>query len=239
MNKFYELPKGIQWIISIIMASLFLGIMVIWMKFIALNPLWFLSLFLIAPLLQFLSTPIFTLIGSYKYLSPMLLVFGASEKKYDIHNGTSFDYLLVMNKVKSGLSWRSKMLSYYIEGLLVIIDKIEHGALPETVEIRGSSYFFSERTAQRMGFELQKTGLFEKVNILLNIIDLTWMYSMASGKFVIPNALKAKTARITGEKLVHKKNQLENLYEYLNKKPTVANMMHSENFSRRSESLSI
>lgn len=231
MNKFYKLPKALQWIIAICMTCLFLGLMSIWIYLNSLNSFWFLSLFLIAPLLQFLLTPIFTLLGLYKYLSPMLLVYGASDKKYDIHNGTSFDYLFVMKNVKSGLRWRSKMLGYYIEGLLVIIDKIERGELPETIEIRGSSYFFNERTAERMGFEIQKTGISEKVNIILNIIDLTWMYSKASGVFTIPNALKVKTATITGGKLVGRKTQLEDLFEYLNKKSPEANLMQIEDLS--------
>jgi len=145
----------------------------------------------------------------------MLLVFSANDKKYDIHNGTSFDYLMVMRKVKPGVDWRKKMLSYYIEGLLKIIDKIEKGELPGTVEVRGSSYFFSERTAKRMGFKLQKTGLFERVNLLLNVIDLVWTYSMTHGKLKFPNVLKVQTAIISGEDLVKTKKRLENLYRYL------------------------
>ena len=65
------------------------------------------------------------LIGLYNYMSPMLLVFSASDIKYDLHNGTSFDYMFVISKYKSGKRLKGKNLDYYIIGLLQIIKIIE------------------------------------------------------------------------------------------------------------------
>ncbi len=191
------------------------GIVKGWLDFAEENKLGYLLVFIIVPIIQFLLSPMYTLCKVFKYLSPMLLVYMPNKKKYDIHNGTSFDYLMVMRNTKPGVHWRKKMLKFYLEGLLHIIDDIEKEVLSKKIVIKGSSYFFSDRTARRMGFELSNTGLFERVNLILNMLDIIWMYSMTRGKFTIPNLLKMKTAKITGEKLVANKVKLKNLQAYL------------------------
>lgn len=148
----------------------------------------------------------------------MLLVIAPRKKKYDIHNGTNFDYLFTMKGLKPGAEVKNVMLKNYMMGLLEIIQRIESGKLPDTVIVRGSSYFFSERTAKRMGFEVSKTGWFEKFNLLVNFIDLTWTYSFANGKLSFPNLKNIKTAKITGKNLVANKAYFERVNSFLSAK---------------------
>jgi len=216
MNAFYNINTLLQWLIAIVMMFLFGYIMTTWLDMA--EGLWFFPiLFLIVPIGQFLMTPFFRLIGLYKYLSPMLLAFSASKKKYDLHSGTSFDYLMVMRKVKKGQPFKNKVLEYYIEGLLKVVEEIEQKNLPESITVRGSSYFFSERTAQRLGFEVKKTNLFEKANLVCNYIDLCWALSLANGKLTFPDLRNIKTATTNGKALVENKAYLQRLYQHLKK----------------------
>jgi hypothetical protein len=148
----------------------------------------------------------------------MLLGYMPSNTQIDFHSGGSFDYLFVMRKYKSGIEMRNRLLLFQLEGLKNIIQLIEDKAVPESVTIVGTSYFFSDRTVQKIGFELIEPSLFYRINLFVNILDLVWMYSLAQGKLAIPKVWQAKKVQITGQKLVEHKAQLEALYDKLNSK---------------------
>lgn len=113
---------------------------------------------------------------------------------------------------------RNRLLLFQLEGLKKIIQLIEDKAVPESVNIIGTSYFFSDRTVQRIGFELIEPSLFYRVNLFVNFLDLLWMYSLAQGKWALPKVWQAKKVQITGQKLVEHKVQLDALYEKISSK---------------------
>jgi hypothetical protein len=215
MNDFYQLPKTLQWIISLafLLLGLFLAIFIIEQG--SANPLIYTAFILYVPISQFLYTPLFKLTGGYTYYSPMLLGYMANEQQIDLHSGTSFDYLFVFRNQKAGVSLRNKLLMYHCEGLLHIISQIENKRIPESIQIVGTSYFFNERTLQQLGFQIEKASLFYRANLLINFIDLFWMYSLSCGKVSFPALWDAKKAVIKGDKLVAQKKHLEMLYARL------------------------
>lgn len=215
MNKFYKINIVIQWFIGVFMFFLMIFVLNLWIKLINEYLVAVILVFIIVSIIQFLVTPLFKLIGLYTYLSPMLVVFAANKRRYDLHNGSSFDYLMVMSKIKSGVPYREKMLEYYIDGLLTIINHIENKKISKTVLIRGSSYFFSPRTVERLGFKLSKTSIPERINILLNYLDLLWMYSFAHNKLVFPRLRNIRTVAISGKQLLEKKPTLLELNAFL------------------------
>lgn len=214
-HSFYQLPVSTQWLVAILMALLLLTLIVFWSALVY-EYIWaYLSIVFIAPFMQFLATPLLTLAGVYRYLSPMLLVYMPTSQRYDLHNGTSFDYLFIMRSYGSGGPLRHQLLRFYLKGLMAIIEKIESGDVSENVLIRGSSYFFSERTAKKLGFHVRKASFLEQLNIAINYLDLLWMYSLAHGKLTFPKLNRIKTAEIKGHTLLQHKEILQSQYKNL------------------------
>lgn len=218
MNRFYTLPKIVQWVLALILFAMYGAVLFKILRIIAENPLWSFTLLLFVPFMQIMVTPLFKLIKLYEYLSPMLLVYAPTEKEYDLHNGTGFDYLMVMRKEKPGTAVQHKLLAYYMQGFLEIIQRVESGVLPETIKIKGSSYFFSTQTALRLGFRLGATRFAVKANLYFNFFDLLIWYSISKGKITLPNLRNIKTAEITGRELLVNKKQFERYLTYLNRR---------------------
>ncbi len=218
MNRFYTLPKIILWIISILLA--FFGGMPLTfttMFSIEFNILFLLIFPVTLPLAVFSLTPFMRISGYYVYYSPMLLGI-KSKKKLDLHNGTTFDYLLNMKLKDKGIKARYKILAYYLEGLLKIINEIEIGKINNSISIEGTSYFFSDTTAKRLGFTLRKPLFHYYFNFIFNFIDLTLMYSYSKGRFTIPRIFHIKRAVITPSELCAQKVNLRTLLNTLNKR---------------------
>ena len=81
-----------------------------------------------------------------------------------------------------------------------------------------TSYFFNDRTLLKLGFQIEKASLFYRINLLINGIDLFWMYSLSQGKLAIPTLWDAKKASIQGNQLVQSKPKLHALYQHLEAK---------------------
>ncbi len=215
MNDFYRLPKVILWFVTFLLLILGFAPAILIIEWAYVSPLYYLVFLPYIPFAQFAFTPFFRLIGSYTYYSPMLLGYMATDKQIDLHSGTSFDYLMVMRDTKPGRGFRNKLFIYYLEGILKLIDLIETKQILPTVQIIGTSYFFNQRTLHQMGFEMQKASGFYTMNLYLNFIDLSWMYSVSQGKVAIPNLGNVQRAWTTGERLVQHKLEIETLHKYL------------------------
>lgn len=221
MNNFYNQAKVLVWIESILflLIGIVVGILIIEKGYT--QPLIYLSFIFYIPISQFLFTPIYKLTGGYTYYSPMLLGYMANDKQIDLHSGTSFDYLFVLRKYKLGTVLRTRILMYHLDGLLKLIHLIENKQLPGSVNIIGTSYFFSERRLNSLGFKIEKATLFYRINLFINFIDLFWMYSLSKGKIAIPAVWDAKKASINGQTLLLQKTKLEGLYQKLEAKQAI------------------
>lgn len=218
MSAFYQLSPIARWTICLLFTAILAVITLHWIAIVNEHFYNSILIFLFVPVVQFFATPVFTLTGLYQYYAPMLITFRSSKTSVEIHNGTSFDYFLVFGRNKNKRPIKTWMLIYYLHGLLKIISAVKAGNLSNQATIKGSSYFFSEQTVKRMGFELAPTASFVKLNILVNYLDLLWMYSLAHGKLRFPNLNHIKTATISAENLLRQEVYIQKMHDYLRSK---------------------
>lgn len=215
MKQFYKLHIVWQWMISILL--IIVGFIV--MLPIILKPTYgLLFLPLLAPLLNLVSVPFLRLIGYYKYLNPYVVSTIQNNEEYDLHNIFTFDYLVNFSWEDRGKSAQLTLLLHYIKALLTIIERIENQELKSSVKVIGHSYFFNDKTAQKLGFSVYKASFFWKANSCLQFIELSYLYSFSQGKWAIPKFWDVKRAEITGYDLLQQKETLFNLASRLQAK---------------------
>ena len=171
MNDFYKQPILLQWLEAILLLLLGFYPALFIFEIAYKQPLFYLLFLIYIPIVQFSATPIFKLSGMYKYYSYMLLGYMPNKIKIDLHSGTSFDYLFAMRHVKTGIETRNNLLVFHLEGLINLINEIENDIIPKTVHIVGTSYFFNEKTLNKLGFELKQASMFYRINLFVNFID--------------------------------------------------------------------
>ena len=117
MKVFHSLSVTYRWAIAVLFSAILALILLWWVQKVSDTAVWGLLIFIIVPIIQFLLTPIFIVLGVYTYYSKMVVTFGLGKQVLDLHNGTSFDYLLDMRNSKPGFSWKKEMLGYFFEAL--------------------------------------------------------------------------------------------------------------------------
>jgi len=207
MKRLYQLPKLIQWIIALILIVVGFGAIMPLLR----KPYSLLLLPILAPFLNFVSVPFLRLIGYYKYLNPYVISTVQTDKQYDLHNIFTFDYLVNFKWSNRGKYAQRILLGHYFKALITIIERIESGQLSSKVKIVGHSYFFNNRTAEKLGFTITNASSFWVLNSAVQFIELSYLYSFSKGKWALPKFWKVKRAEITGSDLVTKKEILEEL----------------------------
>ena len=169
--------------------------------------------FLLIPLLfsfaQISVAPLFRLVGLYRYHSAMLKVTIRTTRVYEIHGGTPFDYILHLRWRDRGATAARRILISYLEGLLDIADCVARGELPGSIRITGTSYFFREASARRLGFALESPSLRLRANLLLHLFDLTLLYSFARGRWALPPVWRTHNAVISGSELLERRSSID------------------------------
>jgi hypothetical protein len=209
MNPFYDLGWYIKWPVAIgfpiaAFAPLFWIPPGLERAFEA--PLWValvvtaVSVVGFLPVIQASITPICTLTGYYRYYSPMLLSFGSSGVSIGLHVGTWWDLAFLVGF--TGPRSSRQVLIALLDGLIAVADDVANGAIDPDTAITGTSYFFSERTLQRMGFQSMRPALFWRIILAFSIVDLSSQVSFLRGRLTVARVWRVRAATTTGAELL-------------------------------------
>jgi hypothetical protein len=167
-------------------------------------------------------TPFCRATGIYRYHSPMLKATVRTSRTYEVHGGTSWDWLGLFRFRDRGAKAARQVMVWYLEGFLDVATRIERGEIPDSIEVTGTSWFFRADTARRLGFEIRPAGYRLRFNLFLNALDLWLTYSFTRGRFALPDLPAVKQAVIRGDELVRRKGQIARLCETLSRRPQAA-----------------
>ena len=211
MHPFYRLPLAVQWAIALPLAlsTLLPFILALHNPWILLgSPLWVSWGF-------FASTPLLRLVGVYRYYSRYLCVMFPTQRRLDIHLGTTFDHVPGLRLRNRGRVARSQLLVGALDGLIAIADQVDAGQLSPDVTVEGTSWFFTASTVERLGFELAPPTWLGRAIPWLIALDIALMYSFTQGRIALPPTRGVRRARTTGATLLAHRPRLVALRDRL------------------------
>jgi hypothetical protein len=210
-KDFDRLPRALRWAIALLALPAAAWPLLELVEAGYSSPAWYLLFPVVLPLGQFGVSPIFRELGVYRYYSPMLLGMLPNQRQIDLHSGGSFDDLFRLVTQGSPRSWRRWIQHHHINGLLALTGRIECGDIPDNVVVTGSTYFISERSARRLGFSISPASAFDNLNLWMNVIDITWMYSVARGRWSFPPVWRSRRFTISGRDLFEHRHVLKRM----------------------------
>lgn len=184
-------------------------------------PLLVVGPFLLAPLESLLLTPLYALTGRFRYYSPLLLATRRAGGGLDLHVGTLHDYATRFRWRDRGRRAARAVSVELLRGLLALADEVERGALPAESELVGTSYFFSDRTAARLGFELRRPPGSSQLNLMVASLSIALRLSFTRGRPAFPRLSRIRRAVTTGARLLERRREIESILRRLEADPAL------------------
>ena len=218
-HRFFEKSKSSQrafyrqLILISVCLILFITVAAFYLHLYALIGLCALWLLIIAP---FIDLPSGVKQGNFIYYAPLFITEKEKNGVVVIHGGTLFDYYFNLEKGWSGTTRVQYILYNYVVGLLALVDQYSEKGQTDLI-LKGTSYFFNEKNARKIGFKkVAKDGL-QFFILLINFVPLSISISMARKGLSVPRFSNINSFEATVADVLAHKEYLEALRERLGK----------------------
>ncbi len=219
MHAFTRLPKSARWAGALLLAALLVGVLGACVALITrdwrLLPLLFPLVPVLATLESLLLTPLYTLLGRFHYYSPLLLATRRSDGGLDLHVGTLFDYVMRLRWKDRGPRATRTVTADLLLGLVALCEEVERGTLPQDAPIVATSYFFSDRSLARLGFQVRSAPAFVVQNLVVASLSIALRLSFTRGRPTFPDLRKTRQAVTSAGSLVQHKDMLRQALQRL------------------------
>lgn len=183
-------------------------------------PFSILLLIIIKPLFNYAFTPILKKFGRLRYCSPLFMYMAKGRNRYEIHNGTIYDFIKEGGFIEEGGKFKRKNMLYYILGLKEIIRLAEQGKLPAGSLFYGYTYYLSANTIRKLGLKCENAGVIRLILFYFDYVNLLIQFSLVNGKLTFPNPGNLRKITFTGEMLIQSKLQIEKISDLLTRLST-------------------
>ena len=150
--------------------------------------------------------------GKLEYQSCLLISEREKDNQILIHGGTLFDYFFILDKNTTANQRKNAIISEYLRGLLELIDSNQESL---NTQVKGTTYILNERTATKIGFEVEKTDSIQKIILLLNYPNLVASKSFVNKKISLPNLKQIKTYKSDIDTLNKNREKIEKINDQI------------------------
>jgi hypothetical protein len=130
------------------------------------------------------------------YYSSLFIAEKEEKGVIKVHGGSLFDYVFVIDKSLSGKQRTNFTLQKYLEGILNLIKDYEEDR-NTSLKIKGTTYILNARTAEKIGFDIVRTGLIQKLILTYNYVNILISNSISKRKISFPKLKILKHLRVT------------------------------------------
>lgn len=215
----------LQWCFPILLVGVFLFLLGLPFLCLPKGVYWLFAAILLLPLIpvleSFLLTPAYALAGRFTYYSPLLLA-TKSAQGLDLHVGTLYDYIIQLRWSERGFPAERHAMRLILQGLLSICDAVAEGRLSAQNEITATSYFFSDRSVEKLGFTVKKGSFEVKLNLWLVYLSLVLRLSLIKGRWCLPDLKRIRCIHTTAGELLQQRPQIAKMLAHLQMKSNVA-----------------
>lgn len=168
-------------------------------------------IFLVAPLESLLLAPLYGLQGRFHYFSALLLVTKGEGGCITLHVGTLFDYAAFFCWRDRGATASRIAVGELLRGLLAMLDELSASEMDSSCEVVAASYFFSDRTLDRLGFRLRPAPPITVLNLLMAWLGVGLRLSFVRGRLALPRLANTREAYTTLAELRTRRSAIEAL----------------------------
>lgn len=218
-HRFYEKTKKQQKAFQTKLAVLTFGILLLLVVLGFLTGYYVVALAVI-PLVISVVAPFYDVPSLYKkgklyYHSSLFLSETPKNEIFKIHGGTLFDYWFVINRKSSGHERRKFIIYQYLSGLLNLIEKYGNED-KDDFKVKGTSYILNKRTAERLGFHVQKPDVVDSLILFFNYFNILVTSTIGNAKLNFPRLNNIYTFETSIRELNEKRQVIERLKNNLN-----------------------
>ena len=87
---------------------------------------------------------------------------------------------------------------------LAIVAAVERGDLPASTELRATSYVFSDRTLERLGFRFRPAPALARLNLALVVVSVAVRLAYVRGAFTLPDLARVRQSVVPAGELARR-----------------------------------